>query len=132
MTPIQISIPNEVIHENKTGLKKTGLALFSIGLLIFLISFTSASEISPVFFFIFSIGLGSLGALIFFYGQYQNNLIAGVKKNRTMFLDATNKGLLGWATAVFFTSGFRISHSEYFADIERTGFLLFLFLAIEI
>ena len=104
MTPIQISIPNEVIHENKTGLKKTGLALFSIGLLIFLISFTSASEISPVFFFIFSIGLGSLGALIFFYGQYQNNLIAGVKKNRTMFLDATNKGLLGWATAVFFTS----------------------------
>jgi ferredoxin-type protein NapH len=105
MQTIQINIdPHEESH---SGLKKAGLSVFAVGMLFFLISFTSVSKLNPILFFILSIVMASVGGLIFFYGQYKENPIAGVKNNGVFFLSATNKGLLGWVTAVFFT-GFYI------------------------
>lgn len=105
MQTIQINIDP---HENKyLGLKKAGLSVFATGMLFFLISFTSVSKSNPILLFILSIVMASSGALIFFYGQYKENPIAGVKNNGVFFHNATNKGLLGWVTAVFFT-GFYI------------------------
>ncbi|CAN5529699.1 hypothetical protein BH10BAC5_BH10BAC5_04900 [soil metagenome] len=103
MTSITIDIPDSLHLHKKTGLKKIGLTLFAFGMLMFLISFTSATDISPIFFFVSSTGFGALGGLIFFYAQLKENPIAGVKKNKMMFMNATNKGLLGWGAAVFFT-----------------------------
>jgi len=83
-------------------LKKTGLTIFSTGMLFFLISFTSVTEFSPVLFFILAVLLPVSGALIFFFAQMKGTL-PGVKKNGIQFMSATNRGMLGWAAAVFLT-----------------------------
>ncbi|HMQ69847.1 MAG TPA: 4Fe-4S binding protein [Ignavibacteria bacterium] len=83
--------------------KKAGLAMFAAGMLFFLISFTAASKINPLLFFILSVVLGCSGAVIFFFSQLKENPIPGVKKNNIMFLSMTNRGMLGWMTAVFLT-----------------------------
>lgn len=101
-------IPENISHsERKTGLKKTGIAMFAAGMLFFLLSFSPLTKLNPVLFFALSIVTAVAGALIFFYAQYKENPAAGVKKNGIMFIDSTNKGLLGWMTA-FFLTGFYI------------------------
>ncbi|MDQ3193722.1 MAG: hypothetical protein M3P82_01855, partial [Bacteroidota bacterium] len=82
--------------------KKTGLFLFAAGMIFFLISFTAVSKINPEVFFLLSIGLGISGAMIFFFAQLKESL-PGVKKNNILFNSMTNRGLLGWVTAVFLT-----------------------------
>jgi ferredoxin-type protein NapH len=77
--------------------------MFAVGMLFFLISFTAVSKVSPFLFFILSVVLGSVGALIFFFAQLKESPIPGVKKNNIMFLSMTNRGMLGWITAVFLT-----------------------------
>jgi len=96
---INIDLPS---GNNFTALKKTGLAMLSVGMLFFFISFTSVTEVSPLLFFILSIILPSAGALIFFFAQLKSSL-PGVKKNGIQFMSATNRGLLGWTIAVFLT-----------------------------
>jgi len=96
---INIESPPEADH---SVLKKTGLTLFSIGMLFFLISFSSVTDFSPVLFFILAILLPCVGALIFFFAQL-NGTLPGVRKNGIQFLSATNRGMLGWVTAVFLT-----------------------------
>jgi len=94
----------EILKEPKyTFIKKAGLAMFAVGMLFFLISFTAVSKVSPFLFFILSVVLGSVGALIFFFAQLKESPIPGVKKNNIMFLSMTNRGMLGWITAVFLT-----------------------------
>jgi len=105
MNTVQLNLQTH--QENYTGLKKIGLSILSIGLLFFLICFTSATKFNPILFFLLSIGLSIIGGLIFFYAQYLSNPIEGIKKNGAMFMSVTNKGLLGWMLAVFFT-GFYI------------------------
>ena len=96
-----INIGNSPESDN-SFFKKTGLTIFSIGMLFFLISFTSVTEFSPVLFFGLAIILPCIGALLFFFAQLKETL-PGVKKNGIQFMSATNRGMLGWVTAIFLT-----------------------------
>ncbi|MCB0727501.1 MAG: 4Fe-4S binding protein [Ignavibacteriae bacterium] len=111
-----------LIEPKLTFIKKTGLAMFAAGMLFFMISFTAVSRISPLLFFILSVVLGCAGALIFFFAQLKESPIPGVKKNNIMFLSMTNRGMLGWMTAVFLTGMYVLIYwfPELLENVIRT------------
>lgn len=114
---------SEILTEPKHAfMKKAGLAMFAAGMLFFLISFSAVSDISPLMFFLLSVGLGCAGALIFFIAQYKENPIPGVRKNNMMFLSMTNRGMLGWMTAVFLTGMYILIYwfPELLENVIRT------------
>lgn len=119
METIPVNLPSK---HNKTFQKKTGLTIFTAGMLFFLISFTSVSKINPLIFFALSIGLGTTGSLIFFFSQLKESPLPGVKKNKLLFLSMTNRGLLGWTTAVFLTGMYVLIYwfPELLENVIRT------------
>ena len=102
MTTVELTLPANLPSHNKTGVKRFGLTLFSVGMLFLLFSFTSVTSINPILFFVLSFGIGSTGALIYFFAQL-NESLPGVKKNRLQFLNIASRGWGAWMLGIFFT-----------------------------
>lgn len=105
MQPVQISLPPEVLPESHrdTPVQKSGLALFAVGLLIFLVGATGAFESIPVVYSVGSLGLGVAGALMYLvplFALYQ----PGIRQNNIMFAGMTSRGTSAWLVAVAFTA----------------------------
>lgn len=89
-------------HENEmTGLQKLGLALFSIGLLVLLVSFGGIGASQPLLFFGLSIGLATVGGVLYIYPK--KRLLPGIKNNHIWFNNMTSRGAVAWMTGVLLT-----------------------------
>ena len=89
-------------HENEmTGLQKLGLSLFSIGLLVLLVSFGGVGANQPLLFFGLSIGLTTVGGVMYIYPK--KRLLPGIKNNHIWFKSMTSRGAVAWMTGVLFT-----------------------------
>ena len=102
MATVQLTIPKNISTHNKSGQKRFGLSLFSIGMFFLLLSFTAATKLSPILFFFLSVGLTSVGGLVYWFAQYKESP-SGVKKNHMQFLSVASRGWLGWMLGIFFT-----------------------------
>ncbi|MBA3971885.1 MAG: 4Fe-4S ferredoxin, partial [Bacteroidetes bacterium] len=87
-------------------IQKTGLILFSIGVLLFIIAAIGVGSENPITFFSLSIGLSVGGALIYFFKKYLKEP-AGVKNNRVWQNSLTSRGIFGWMFGIILT-GFYI------------------------
>ncbi len=120
MQPITIQLP----HAENTGLKKLGMGIFSVGLLMSFVGLTSVALQNPTLFFFMSFGLMTAGGLIFILPQMRE--LPGIKHNRLFQLSATSRGLIGWATGVFLT-GFYVLlywYPEYIENwVKQTDWL---------
>ena len=83
-------------------IKKAGLALFGVGLLFLAISLTGASKTSPLLFFFLSIGLITVGSIIYFVPQIKE-APAGIKNNKLLFNSFMNAGVGGWILGIVIT-----------------------------
>jgi Pyruvate/2-oxoacid:ferredoxin oxidoreductase delta subunit len=93
-------------HMDLTLVKKIGLGLVSLGLLFLIINLTSIGEGKPVLSFWLSVGLSSIGALIYIISQGKESL-PGIKNNGIAFDSLTSRGMFGWILGVGLT-GFYI------------------------
>jgi ferredoxin-type protein NapH len=88
------------------GIQKTGLIIFSIGVLLFIMAAFGEGYEHSILFFSLSIGLSVGGALIYFLKKYLKEP-AGVKNNRVWQNSLTSGGILGWMSGIMIT-GFYI------------------------
>ncbi len=102
MNLIQIDIPQQETHPKESILKKIGLAVFALGLLIFLSGATGAFEQVKLLYCLGSLGLATLGGVLFILPS-RNEGFPGIKNNGVMFRSASNRGMLAWVTGVFLT-----------------------------
>lgn len=100
---ISISNPNPLETD---AIQKTGLTIFSVGLLLFLLAAIGVGKNNPVMFFSLSIGLSVIGSLIYFSRKYVNEP-AGVKNNGIWHSSLTSRGIFGWVFGIIIT-GFYI------------------------
>ncbi|MBI3258194.1 MAG: 4Fe-4S binding protein [Ignavibacteriae bacterium] len=121
MNLIQIDIPQESHAVNDSPLKKGGLALFAIGLLIFLIGAFGSFENYSLFYSIGSLGLATFGALLFIFPS-RNEGLPGIKNNGVFFRAASNRGAIAWITAVFLTAFYVVLYwfPEYFVHLIKS------------
>ncbi|HET6243150.1 MAG: 4Fe-4S binding protein [Bacteroidetes bacterium] len=87
-------------------IQKTGLILFSVGLLLFLIASTGTGMKYPVLLLSLSIGLSVGGAFIYFFRKYLTKS-AGVKNDQIWQNSLTSRGVFAWLFGIFLT-GFYI------------------------
>ncbi len=85
------------------AVKKTGLAVAAVGLLMLFISLSGISSSAPFIFFILSFGLIAAGALIFFIPQIKE-APAGIKNNGIFFNSLTSKGTPAWIIGIAITA----------------------------
>lgn len=105
MKPIQIHLPSEVLPESRrdTPVQKAGLALFAIGIVVFLVGATGAFETMPVVYSAGSLGLGILGALMYIlplFSVYR----PGIRHNNLMTAGMTHRGTSAWLVGVALTA----------------------------
>lgn len=101
MASVSITSENHT-HENEmTALQKLGLALFSIGLLVLLVSFGGIGASQPLLFFGLSIGLATVGGVLYIYPK--KRLLPGIKNNHIWFNSMTSRGAVAWMTGVLLT-----------------------------
>lgn len=100
-----ISISNPLPPETD-AIQKTGLIIFSIGILLFIIAGIDRGGGNPMLFFSVSVGLSVAGALIYFFKKYLKEP-AGVKNNRVWQNSLTSRGIFGWMFGIIIT-GFYI------------------------
>ena len=105
MNLIQLELPQQS-PPKESILKKIGLAVFALGMLVFFAGATGAFESIPLLYCIGSIGLATLGGILFILPSRTDGF-PGIKNNGVMFRSASNRGMLAWVTAVFLT-GFYI------------------------
>ncbi len=111
MTPVQITLPGRQtetvnVYKNNTAaeiVKKAGLSILSIGVVMLLILFGSGSNSHTLLFFFLSFGLTAAGALIYFLPQI-NEAPAGIKNNRIFFNSFTAKGTPAWILGIIITA----------------------------
>ncbi|MCC7430660.1 4Fe-4S binding protein [bacterium] len=92
--------------ETEKPIKKTGLALFSIGLLVLLVSATGFTNEKPLLFFLLSIGLATVGGFFYLVPHFREKP-EGIKNNGIFFASMTSKGTLAWIVGILIT-GFYI------------------------
>ena len=100
-----ISISNPPPPETD-AIQKTGLIIFSIGILLFIIAAFGLGSKNPTLFFLLSIGLSVGGAFIYFFNKYLKEP-AGIKNNRIWQNSLTSGGIFGWMFGIIIT-GFYI------------------------
>ncbi len=89
-------------HPNLGTVKKSGLALFGLGLLMLFVSLTGASDGTPLLFLLLSFGLASAGGLLYILPQIRENP-PGIKHNSIFFSAAMARGAIGWIIGICFT-----------------------------
>ena len=99
------------------ALQKTGIALFSIGLLLSVIVNFGAPTVTGWL----GLGLATAGALTFIF-DLLNDRPAGIKNHYIMFGSDTRRGLIGWAAAVFMTGFYVVLYFKptYISGLIRT------------
>lgn len=104
MQPIQISLPPELVPElrNDTPLQKTGLALFALGIVIFLVGATGTFSAIPMLYSMASLGIGVLGALLYIAPMF-STYKPGIHNNGIMFSNATHRGSVAWSIGIALT-----------------------------
>lgn len=100
---IAISNPG---HQETDRFQKTGLTIFSIGILFFLAAATGGGKENPLLFFSLSIGLSIAGSVLFILRKYLKHP-AGVKNNHNWHNSLTSRGIFGWVLGIVIT-GFYI------------------------
>ena len=111
MVPVQITLPGEKaenpsVYKNNHALeavKKTGLAIFAIGLLTLFLSLAGVPASGSISYLIISFGLTVAGALIYFIPQIKE-APAGIKNNKIFFNPLTSKGTPAWIIGVMITA----------------------------
>lgn len=105
MQPIQISLPPELVPElrNDTPMQKAGLALFALGLVVFLIGATGAFSSIPTLYSTASLGISVLGALLYIVPMF-SVYKPGIHNNHIMFSKATHRGSLAWVLGIALTT----------------------------
>lgn len=89
------------------GIQKTGLAIFALGLLVFLVAAFGPGSIYSFLSFILSFGLIVAGSLIFIIRHYSNKP-AGVSNNHVWHRSLTSGGIAGWMLGILIT-GFYVA-----------------------
>lgn len=100
-----ISISNSNVRTNDP-MQKTGLFIFSIGLLFFLIALFGGGSVQPLLFFSLSFGLTITGSLIYIIRLYKEQPL-GVKNSFVWHRSLTSGGIWGWVLGIILT-GFYI------------------------
>ncbi len=91
-------------HLSRTD--RTGLGLFALGLLSLVVAAFGAGSKLPQTFGALSLGLISVGGLVYFRGRYGKGA-AGVRNDGLTFSPTTARGVLGWILGIVLT-GFYI------------------------
>jgi ferredoxin-type protein NapH len=103
MALVQIAgLEVEERHQDLSVIKKTGLAAFSLGFLFLIINLTGIVGSAPILALILTIGLMSIGALIYIIAQGKESL-PGIKNDRIMFNSFMSRGIWGWILGVALT-----------------------------
>jgi len=89
-------------HRDYTKWKKTGLFVFITGCIFLLVSLTRIALEGPAIFFSLSIGLITLGAVIYIVAQSRENP-AGIKNNNIFFTSLTARGICAWLLGLAIT-----------------------------
>ena len=101
MNLIQIDLPQQS-PPKESILKKIGLTVFALGLLVFFSGATGAFETIQLLYCLGSLGLATIGGILFILPSSTDGF-PGIKNNGVMFRSASNRGMLAWVTGVFFT-----------------------------
>ncbi|MBR9978019.1 MAG: 4Fe-4S binding protein [Bacteroidetes bacterium] len=104
MTTVQIHIPDEIQRRYRSDhpLRRTGLALFGIGLLIFVVGATGIFSTIPLLYSLLSLGLATTGALLFIIPGITERK-PGIDNDGIMFRPMLNRKSVAWLTAIVFT-----------------------------
>lgn len=106
MNFIQQQIPLESVNhrENKTlgAIKKSGLGLLGFGLLMLLVSATGVSGGHPLLFFLLSIGMITIGGLVYIIPQLKESP-PGIRNDHIFFKSMTSRGAIAWVLGVAIT-----------------------------
>lgn len=111
MVPVNIDQPGGrsetiSIHKNNlvTGsLKKVGLTVLALGLLLLAVSLGGIPVSYRVFYFILIFGMIIIGALLFFISQIKD-APAGIKNNKIFFRAITSGGAPAWVLGILITA----------------------------
>jgi Pyruvate/2-oxoacid:ferredoxin oxidoreductase delta subunit len=105
MNTMQIQIPPELrTHAyTESPLRKIGLALFGIGILIFLVGATGAFSSIPLIYSIASLGAGSVGALLAILPGIGARK-PGINHDGVMFSPWKNRRSVAWVLGVVITA----------------------------
>lgn len=103
MYPVHIDIPKEFVPASRldTPLQKAGLTLFVLGCLIFAVGATGAFASIPLLYSAGSLGLGTVGALLYILPLFKRP--ADARNNGIMTANMTNRGTVAWMVAIAFT-----------------------------
>ncbi|MGE3801505.1 MAG: 4Fe-4S binding protein, partial [Candidatus Kapaibacterium sp.] len=85
-----------------SSVEKLGAGLSGLGLLSLLIA-GFAGQASPILFLVLSLGLLSLGGVIFSVERYLKKRSAGVNNNGVMFAPSTRRSFFTWNLAILIT-----------------------------
>ncbi len=96
-----ISLSNPYPEGMNKG-QKWGLALFALSILSMMVAWTGQAKYSPLLFFLLTIGLGSVGGLIYIHYQYKDQP-EGVKNDHNWLRPLTNRGGAGWILGIVLT-----------------------------
>jgi len=104
----------ETNHSDLSLVKKMGLAGFALGLLVLAVILTGIGSKIPLLSLILSVGLSSMGALVYILAQAKESL-PGIKNDRIMFKSFTSRGAWGWILGVILTGFYIILY--WFPDL---------------
>jgi Pyruvate/2-oxoacid:ferredoxin oxidoreductase delta subunit len=90
-------------HTNLNIMKKLGLTLLGLGFIFLIISLTGVSNFQPILFLFLTIGLITIGSLIYIIAQ-AIELPAGIKNDHVFFKGISSRGILGWLLGIVITS----------------------------
>ncbi len=83
-------------------IKKIGLTILSIGVIMLLVSLTGISATAPILFLILSFGLSIIGTITYCVPQYKE-APPGIKNNKIFFNSFTSKGTIAWLAGIIIT-----------------------------
>lgn len=88
--------------KNLELIKKIGLLILGIGVIMLLVSLTGVSAIAPTLFLFLSFGLSIIGALTYCIPVYKE-APPGIKNNKIFFNSFTSKGTIAWFVGIIIT-----------------------------
>jgi Pyruvate/2-oxoacid:ferredoxin oxidoreductase delta subunit len=104
-----ITVPQEIQPLKVYGgdkqnerIKKTGLAVFAIGILLFFLSLGNRIDNGSILYFLLAFGLTIAGGLTYFIPQVKESP-PGIKHNKIFFNSVTKQGVAGWVLGIIIT-----------------------------
>lgn len=98
---ISMSITSDASHEQSL-MQKIALSMVGVGILVLFVSLLNLTQFANSLFLISSLGLISIGTLVYARQQYKNRS-EGIKNNGLLFGSLTNRGAVAWVFAVIIT-----------------------------